>query len=146
MKIFENKRNGKRKKLLFEFYLFRLRKQKNKRKTGKKLGTANFRKIKVTKNKKKQWENGKKRKLYKERIKTFIPYLTSFSDCAIIQYTLERFRLEPNAINWLTEHPSGIGGLLGIWPVQCAIANISGASLTSIFPLGDAFPGSYKFK
>lgn len=100
---------------------------------------------KVSKKKcEKEWKKmDKKRKLYKERIKTFIPYLTSFSDCAIIQYTLERFRLEPNAINWFTEQPSGMGGLLGIWPVQWAIANISGASLTSIFPLGDAFPGSY---
>lgn len=69
-------------------------------------------------------------------------YLTSCSDWANIQYTLERFRLDPSAINCLTEHPSGRFGRLGIWPVHWDAANISGASFTRIFPLGDDLPNS----
>lgn len=69
-------------------------------------------------------------------------YLTSCSDLASIQQTLDRFLLEPKAISCETLQPSGSGGLLGIWPVQCAMASISGASLTRIFPAGDERPGS----
>lgn len=68
-------------------------------------------------------------------------YLTSWSDLASIQYTLD-FRLDPKAIKCDTQLPSGNGGLLGICPVQCAIANISGASFTRILPAGDARPAS----
>lgn len=69
-------------------------------------------------------------------------YLTSCSDWASIQYTFERFRRDPSAINCLTEQPSGIFGRFGICPVHWLIANISGASFTRILPLGDDLPGS----
>lgn len=70
-------------------------------------------------------------------------YLTSWSDLASIQYTLHFFRREPKAISCDTLQPCGSGGRLGICPVQCAMANISGASLTNILPDGVDRPGSY---
>lgn len=72
----------------------------------------------------------------------FGAYLTSSSDFASIQYTFDFFRLEPNAINCETLQLSGSGGLRGIWTVQWAMANISGASFTNIFPAGDDRPAS----
>lgn len=75
-----------------------------------------------------------------------ITHLTSCSDFASIQYTLDFFRREPKAISCEIVQPSGSGGRFGICPVQCAIANISGASLTNILPAGDDRPGSYTRK
>lgn len=72
-----------------------------------------------------------------------ITNLTSASERASIQYTFDLFRLDPNAINCDMWQPSGNGGRLGIWLVQLAIANISGASFTNILPAGDDLPGSY---
>lgn len=70
-------------------------------------------------------------------------YFTSAAERASIQYTFDFFRLDPNAISCDIWQPSGNGGRFGIWPVQWAIANISGASLTSILPAGAERPGSY---
>lgn len=69
-------------------------------------------------------------------------YLTSTSDWASIQQTLEGFRRDPRAISWETEHPSGKWGRRGIWLVHCEMASISGASFTIVLPLGDDLPGS----
>lgn len=69
-------------------------------------------------------------------------YLTSTSDWASIQQTLEGFRRDPSAMSWVTEHPSGKWGRRGIWLVHCEMASISGASFTKILPLGDDLPGS----
>lgn len=41
-------------------------------------------------------------------------YLTSTSDWASIQQTLEGFRRDPRAMSWETEHPSGRWGRRGI--------------------------------